>query len=81
MPRETTEAYLAIVVGKTAEPGYLRYFLWEKGESVLDDKPYTVITEWAGTEHRNFGRGPPFTGELSKDSSEFVARVATLCTT
>ena len=79
MPREVTEAYLAAVVGKTAEPAYLRYFLWEKSESVFDDKPRTVISEWAGTEHRNYGQGPPFTGNLTKDSGEFVARVATLC--
>ena len=79
MPREATEAYLAAVVGKRAEPAYLRYFLWEKSESVFDDKPRTVISEWAGTEHRNYGQGPPFTGDLAKDSGEFIARVAALC--
>ena len=79
MPRDVTEAYLAAVVGKTAEPAYLRYFLWEKSESLFDDKPHTVITEWAGTEHRNYGQGPPFTGDLTKDGGEFVARVAALC--
>jgi hypothetical protein len=81
MPREVTEAYLAAVVGKTAEPAYLRYFLWEKSESVFDDKPRTVISEWAGTEHRNYGQGPPFTGDLTRDTGEFVARVAALCAT
>jgi hypothetical protein len=80
MPRETTEAYLAAVVGKTAEPAYLRYFLWEMSESLFDDKPHTVISEWAGTAHRNYGQGPPFTGDLSKDSGEFVARVVAVCT-
>ena len=79
MPRDVTEAYLAIVVGRTADPAYLRYFLWEKSESVFDDKPRTAITEWAGTRHRNFGEGPPFTGDLARDSAEFVARVAGLC--
>jgi hypothetical protein len=79
IPREATEAYLAIVVGRTADPAYLRYFLWEKSESVFDDKPRTVISEWAGTEHRNFGQGPPFTGNLDTDSGGFVARVAALC--
>ena len=79
MPREVTEAYLAAVVGKTPDPSYLRYFLWEKSESVFDDKPRTVISEWAGTEHRNFGQGPPFTGDLAKDSGEFVERAVALC--
>jgi hypothetical protein len=78
-PREATEAYLAAVVGKTAEPGYLRYFLWEKSEPLFDDKPRTVISEWAGTAHRNYGQGPPFTGELTRDSGELIARVVALC--
>lgn len=81
MPRDVTEAYLAAVVGKTAEPAYLRYFLWEKSESLFDDKPRTVISEWAGTEHRNYGQGPPFTGDLARDSEEFVARVVAFCKT
>jgi hypothetical protein len=80
-PRDVTEAYLAAVVGKTAEPPYLRCFLWEKSESLFDDKPRTVISEWAGTEHRNYGQGPPFTGDLTRDSGEFVARVLALCAT
>jgi hypothetical protein len=79
MPREVTEAYLAAVIGKTEDPAYLRYFLWEKSESLFDDKLHTVISEWAGTQHRNFGEGPPFTGDLARDSAEFVARVAALC--
>ena len=81
LPRGATEAYLVAVVGKTADPAYLRYFLWEKSESLFDDKQHTVISEWAGTEHRNFGQGPPFTGDLTKDSGEFVARVVALCAT
>jgi hypothetical protein len=79
LPRDTTEAYLAVVVGKTAEPAYLRYFLWEKSESLFDDKPRTVISEWAGTAHRNYGQGPPFTGELTRDSGELIARLVALC--
>lgn len=79
MPREATEAYFAVIVGKASETDYLRYFLWEKSASVFDDKPRTVISEWAGTEHSNFGQGPPFTGDLKVDSGEFLARVAALC--
>ena len=79
MPREVTEAYLAAVIGKTADPAYLRYFLWEKSESLFDDKPHTVISEWATSGHLNYGQGPPFTGDLAKDTDEFVARVAALC--
>jgi len=63
-PREATEAYLAAIVGKAPDPGVLRYFLWEKSESVLDAKPHTMLSEWAGGAHRNYGEGPPFTGDL-----------------
>ena len=81
MPREPTEAWFAAVVGSTSDPAYLRYFLWEKGESVLDNRPRTVITEWAGSQHRNYGEGPPFAGDLAGDRAAFVARVIETCRT
>ena len=81
MPREPTEAWFAAVVGGASDPAYLRYFLWEKGESGSDNQPYTVISEWAGTQHRNYGAGPPFTGDLAGDRAAFVARVLQLCRT
>jgi hypothetical protein len=79
MPREVTEAYFALVVGKAADPAYLRYFLWETSDPGSDDEPRTVISEWAGAVHRNYGSGPPFTRDLANDSAKFVARVAELC--
>ena len=81
MPREPTEAWFAAIVGNASDPAYLRYFLWEKGESVLDNRPRTVISEWAGTAHRNYGEGPPFTGDLAGDRAAFVARVIEICRT
>ena len=78
MPRQPTEAWFAGIVASASDPAYLRYFLWEQGES-LDDKPRTVIAEWAGTGHRNYGDGPPFTGDLAGDRGAFVARVMQIC--
>jgi len=80
MPREATEAYLAAVVGKPSDAAFLRYFLWEKSDSVSDDKPHTMLSEWAGSAHRNFGEGPPFTGDLATDCDKFIDRVVPLCT-
>jgi hypothetical protein len=74
MPREWTEAYLAAIVGKASDANLLRYFLWEKGEDAG-----TVIGEWAGATHRNYGAGPAFTGDLAGDRDKFVDRVAGLC--
>ena len=79
MPREPTEAWFAAVVGRPSDLAYLRYFLWDKGESASDNRPYTEVSEWAGTQHRNFGAGPPFTGDLAGDRAAFVARVAEIC--
>lgn len=74
MPRESTEAYLAAIAGRTSDASLLRYFLWEKSED-----PATVIGEWAGSAHRNYGAGPPFTGNLAGDCAKFIDRVAELC--
>ena len=80
MPRQPTEAWFAAIVGSASDPGYLRYFLWEQGES-LDDKPRTVVAEWSATGHLNYGDGPPFTGDLAGDRAAFVARVMRICGT
>ncbi|HEX5611715.1 MAG TPA: hypothetical protein VFX67_03625 [Burkholderiales bacterium] len=74
MPRESTEAYLAAIVGTASDASLPRYFLWEKGEDAG-----TVIGEWAGSAHRNYGAGPPFTGNLAGDCAKFIDRVAELC--
>ena len=78
MPRQPTEAWFAAIVASASDPAYLRYFLWEQGES-LDEKPRTVVAEWSGTGHLNYGDGPPFTGDLAGDRGAFVARVAEIC--
>ena len=81
MPREPTEAWLAAIVGAASDPAALRYFLWEKSESVLDDRPRTVLSEWSGSSHLNYGAGPPFTGNLANDCAVFIARVVQICGT
>lgn len=80
MPRQPTEAWLAAIVGSVSDPAYLRYLLWEQSESV-DDRPYTVISEWSGTTHLNYGAGPPFTRDLANDCAAFLARVVQICKT
>lgn len=78
MPREPTEAWLAAIVGSPSDPAYLRYFLWESGETT-GGPPLTVIGEWAGSTHRNYGAGPPFTRGLTTDCAAFIARVVQIC--
>lgn len=78
MPRQPTEAWFAAIVASAPNPACLRYFLWEQGES-LEDKPRTVVAEWSGTGHLNYGDGPPFTGDLAGDRGAFVARVIQIC--
>jgi hypothetical protein len=78
MPRKPTEAWLAAIVGSASDAAYLRYFLWEQGDSG-DGPPRSVIGEWSGTIHRNYGGGPPFTRDLANDCAAFIARVTELC--
>jgi hypothetical protein len=78
-PREDTEAFLAAIVGRLSDPAWWRYFLLESGVSVVDGSPITAIGEWAGGTHRNFGSGPPFTGNAEDDIASFVERVLEIC--
>ena len=78
MPRQPTEAWLAAIVGSTSDPGYLRYLLWEQSDS-LEGRPRTVISEWSGSGHLNYGYGPPITGNLGNDCAAFLARVVQIC--
>ena len=78
-PREATEAYFAAVVGKPADAAFARYFLLEASDSAADGATRTIVGEWAASAHRNYGAGPPFTGDLATDCGSFLAQVATLC--
>lgn len=78
-PRELTEAYLAAIVGRSSDPAYGRYFLWETAESVLDQRQYTILGEWNGASHGNHGEGPPFTGDLVNDHAAFLDAVIDAC--
>lgn len=74
-PREDTEAYLAVVVGKASDPSYLRYFLWERSSSLFGRGPGTMITEWADEKHLNYGSGPGFTANPTDDVAAVVKRI------
>jgi hypothetical protein len=79
MPRGPTEAWFAAIVGSASDPAYLRYLLWEQGESGSDGTLGTVLSEWSGSTHLNYGAGPPFTGNLANDRAAFIARVMQIC--
>ena len=81
MPRGPTEAWFAAIVGNASDPAYLRYLLWEQGESGSDGSLGTVLSEWSGSKHLNYGAGPPFTGNLAADRAAFLARVMQTCKT
>jgi hypothetical protein len=73
-PREMTEAYVGIVVGRPEDPTFLRYFLWEESVS-LDGTPSTVLGEWQESRHMNYGPGPAFRGDLVNDAWELTRRI------
>jgi hypothetical protein len=68
-PRDATEAYFAVLVGRTSDPALLRCFLWEKGDA------RTVMTEWREGKHLNYGEGPPFTGDWGADGDEVLKKI------
>jgi hypothetical protein len=74
-PQDVTEAYLGAVLGRTDDPSFLRYFLWEESISFTPGQTATVIGEWTETEHANYGPGPVFTGSLQNDAWEFAKRI------
>ncbi len=69
-PRQMTEAYFGVVVGRSDEPSFLRYFLLE--ESVQNT---TVVGESREGRHVNYGSGPQFSGDLATDAWSFTQRV------
>lgn len=72
-PRAVTEAHMVAVVFGPKDQDPARYFTLELGYS-LDDRPRTVLGEWAqgGELHANFGDGP------SPEEGAFRAAIARL---
>ena len=77
-PREDTEGYLAAIVGRVSDPSEWGYFVLESSTS-LDGTPRTVVGEWSGSKHANFGSGPPFTGNIEDDVVAFIEAVLVIC--
>jgi hypothetical protein len=78
-PRESTEAYVALVASPDAAPGTHRFILWEKGSpSPFDGSAQTFLCEWTAGGHRTLDDGPPYTGQLEVDAPAFIARCRTL---
>ncbi len=69
-PKQMTEAYFGVVVGRADDASFLRYFLLE--ESVQNT---TVVGESREGRHVNYGQGPPFSGDLATDAWSFTQRV------
>lgn len=78
-PRESTEAYVALVASPDAAPHTHRYILWEKGSpSPFDGAPQTFLCEWTARGHVTLDDGPPYTGVLDVDAPAFLARCRAL---
>lgn len=74
MPREDTEAYLGVFVVPPAADT-IRYFLLERSIDIMTGQPSTMIGEWSPRGHQNYGQGPAFSGDLSRDVQATVQRV------
>lgn len=76
-PRATAEAHMVAAVLMTSldngpptrEEAQARYFTLERGMSIDDGQPYTVLCEWSDEAHMNYGAGPP------AEVSAFVAAI------
>lgn len=78
-PRESTEAYVALVASPMAAPATHRYILWEKGSpSPFDGSAQTFICEWTAVGHVTYDDGPPYTGQLERDAPAFIERCRAL---
>ena len=74
-PRESTEAYVALVASPTSAPDGHRFILWEKGSpSPFDGSAQTFLCEWTGKGHVTHDDGPAYTGQLEVDAPAFIAR-------
>ena len=65
-PKFTTEAFFVATVYRPTSsetPQYIRYITLEYGEP-LEGDPHTVLCEWQGDIHRNYGDGPKAQVEL-----------------
>jgi len=74
-PRESTEAYLALVASPLTWPDSHRFLLWERGSpSPFDGSAQTFLCEWTKTGHITHADGPPYTGALDVDAPAFIAQ-------
>jgi hypothetical protein len=78
-PRQETEAFFAAVAARVTDLQPARFFLLELAEPAGEGGGRTMIGEWAVTAHRNFGNGPPFSGDFAADAGAFIEQVKRLC--
>jgi hypothetical protein len=71
-PGEMGEAYLAGIVMKANEPGFLRYFTLEHDFVLATQADRTVVCEREGQKHSKRGDGPALTGNPEIDAIAFV---------
>jgi hypothetical protein len=65
-PQAITEAYFVALVYRPVmlqHEAIARCFTLEYGRSVFNDQPRTVLCEWSGSSHLNYGDGPEPTAE------------------
>jgi hypothetical protein len=71
-PTEMGEAYMAALVIKAGDPGFLRFFTLEHDFVLAKQESRTLLCEREGQKHSKRGDGPPVTGNAGNDAKAFV---------
>jgi hypothetical protein len=71
-PTEIGEAYLAGIVLKSSDPGFMRYFTLEHDYVLAKQSNRTVLADREGRKHTRHGDGPVLTGDPEADAKAFV---------
>jgi hypothetical protein len=71
-PSEIGEAYMAGIVVKANDPGFLRYFTLEHDFVLAKQANRTVLCERVGQKHSRIGDGPELTGNQEIDAKAFM---------
>jgi hypothetical protein len=71
-PTEMGEAYMAGIVIKTSDPGFMRYFTLEHDFILAKKTTRTLLCEREGQKHTKLFDGPALTGNPADDARAFV---------
>jgi hypothetical protein len=71
-PTEMGEAYMAGIVIKGGDPGWMRFFTLEHDFVLAKQSNRTLLCEREGQKHNKRGDGPSLTGNAGDDARAFV---------